>query len=74
MYLVTSQSTVGVFNGVKKVQATIIADSSSDLPTYNNCKGVDGELTLGSMAFIAGSGDVYSMTSNGIWHKIGGNT
>ena len=72
MYLVTSKSIIGVFSGVTKVQATIIADTASDLPAYNNCKGVDGELTLGSMAFIASTGKVHSMTSNGVWHEVGG--
>ena len=73
MYLVNSQQTIGVIEGKKKVQVTIVADTASDLPEYNKCNGVDGELTLGSMAFVTGSGKAYAMTSNGTWNEIGGN-
>lgn len=70
MYYVKDQHCIGIFNGVKKVSAEIYADTLSDLPAYNNCNGVDGELTLGTTAVIAGSGDKYMLNSTGEWNEV----
>ena len=69
MYIVKEQHLVGVFNGVKKYSAHIQADSVSDLPSYLNCKGIDGELTLGTSAIIADDGTKYLMNSSGEWKE-----
>ena len=69
MYIVKEQHLVGVFNGVKKYSAFIQADTSSDLPTYTECNGIDGELTLGTSAVVAEDGTKYLMNSNGEWKE-----
>lgn len=71
MYFVREQYSRGKFNGVNKVAAVIDADTASDLPAYNACKGVDGELTLGTIAFVAEEVAFYALTSDGEWHKQG---
>lgn len=53
MYFVKEQYSRGRFDGVNKIAAVIDADIFTELPEYNNCKGVDGELTLGTIAFVA---------------------
>lgn len=70
-YFVKDQYVVGKFNNVTKVAAVINADSASDLPSYDNCNGVDGELTLGTIAFVADEVEFYGLTSDGTWHKHG---
>lgn len=71
MYFVGDQYSRGKINGVNKIAAVIDADTASDLPDYNNCKGVDGELTLGTIAFVASEVEFYGLTSDGVWHKRG---
>lgn len=71
MYFVRDQYSRGKINGVNKIAAVIDADTASDLPDYNNCKGVDGELTLGTIAFVASEVEFYGLTSDGVWHKRG---
>ena len=71
MYLVREQYSRGKFNGVNKIAAVIDADTSAELPEYNDCIGVDGELTLGTIAFVAEEVAFYALTSDGEWHKQG---
>lgn len=69
MYYVKDSYVVGVVNGVKKISAVIDADTASDLPAYNNCKGIDGELTLGTTAVVVSEGTRYLMNSSGEWKE-----
>lgn len=71
MYFVRNQYSRGKINGVNKISAVIDADTASDLPAYDACKGVDGELTLGTIAFVADEVAFYALTSDGEWHKQG---
>lgn len=71
MYFVREQYSRGRFESANKIAAVIDADTASDLPAYNACKGVDGELTLGTIAFVADEVKFYGMTSDGEWHKQG---
>lgn len=71
MYLVREQYSRGKFDGVNKIAAVIDADTSAELPEYNDCTGVDGELTLGTIAFVAEEVAFYALTSDGEWHKQG---
>ena len=71
MYFVREQYSRGKFENVNKIAAVIDADTASDLPAYNACKGVDGELTLGTIAFVADEVAFYALTSDGEWHKQG---
>lgn len=71
MYFVREQYSRGKFEGVNKVAAVIDADTSAELPEYNDCTGVDGELTLGTIAFVAEEVAFYALTSDGEWHKQG---
>lgn len=71
MYFVKEQYSRGKINGVNKIAAVIDADTASDLPEYNNCRGIDGELTLGTIAFVADEVVFYGLTSSGVWHKQG---
>lgn len=71
MYFVREQYSRGMFNGVNKIAAVIDADTAEDLPAYNDCTGVDGELTLGTVGFVAAEVAFYAMTSDGEWHKQG---
>lgn len=71
MYFVRDQYSRGKINGVNKIAAVIDADTASDLPDYDNCNGVDGELTLGTIAFVADEVEFYGLTSDGTWHKHG---
>lgn len=70
-YYIRDFYVVGKFDGVTKVAATINADTADDLPDYNDCNGVDGELTLGTIAFVADEVEFYGLTSDGTWHKHG---
>lgn len=70
-YFVRDSFMVGKFDGVNKIAAVIDADTASDLPEYNDCTGVDGELTLGTIAFVADEVAFYALTSDGEWHKQG---
>lgn len=71
MYFVRDQYSRGIINGVNKITAVIDADTADDLPDYNDCNGVDGELTLGTIAFVANEVEFYGLTSDGTWHKHG---
>ena len=71
MYFVRDQYSRGKINGVNKIAAVIDSDTASDLPDYDNCNGVDGELTLGTIAFVADEVEFYGLTSDGTWHKRG---
>lgn len=71
MYFVREQYSRGKFDGVNKIAAVIDADTAEDLPEYNDCTGVDGELTLGTIGFVAAEVAFYAMTSDGEWHKQG---
>lgn len=71
MYFVREQYSRGKFDGVNKIAAVIDADTSTELPEYNDCTGVDGELTLGTIAFVAEEVAFYALTSDGEWHKQG---
>lgn len=69
MYLVKEQHSIGTFNGVNKIAAVIDADTVSDLPLYNSCNGVDGELSLGTVATVVSEGTKYLMNSSGEWKE-----
>lgn len=71
MYFVREQYSRGKFDGVNKIAAVIDVDTSAELPEYNDCTGVDGELTLGTIAFVAEEVAFYALTSDGEWHKQG---
>jgi len=71
MYFVHESHMVGNFSGTKKFAAVIFADEKTDLPAYNECAGIDGELTLGSIALVASEATFYTMTSDGEWHVNG---
>ena len=69
MYYVRDQFVQEKKNGVNKIAAVIDADTFTDLPAYNECKGVDGELTVGTVALVADECCFYSLTSSGTWNK-----
>ena len=69
MYLVKSQYSVGKINGVNKIIAEIYADTEADLPDYDKCKGVDGELFLGSLCYAVQDAEMYALNSNGVWYQ-----
>lgn len=69
MYFVKDQTQIGVFNGVKKIAAYIYADTVDDLPVYNHCNQVDGELSIGTRAVVAADGSKYMMSSSGEWKE-----
>lgn len=70
MYFVKEQHSIGKYNGVNKVAAQILADTADDLPEYNDCSGVDGELSLGTFALTA-DGKLFSINSSGTWIEQG---
>ena len=57
----------GIVNGVNKLRAEIMVDSSSDLTTTVGA----GTLTAGSIAWDVSTGDFYGLDSDGTWHKQG---
>ena len=57
----------GFENGVNKLRAEIMVDSSSDLTTTVGA----GTLTAGSIAWDVSTGDFYGLDSDGTWHKQG---
>ena len=69
MYFVKDQTQIGIFDGVKKIAAYIYADTVDDLPAYNHCRQVDGELSIGTRAVVAADGSKYMMNSSGEWKE-----
>lgn len=68
-YFVKESHMVGNFNGTKKFAAEIFADEETDLPDYDDCTGIDGELTLGSVALVVKSGEACALSTDGKWYR-----
>lgn len=67
---VNYQSYAATSDGRRRVIAEIFADNVSDLPEVNDIKGYT--LSMGSIAYVIATGELYVLGSDGIWYTSGG--
>ncbi|MCM1316538.1 MAG: hypothetical protein NC205_00435 [Prevotella sp.] len=61
---------IAYVNEISHIIGEIFVDDVSELPTPD---GIDGyELVQGSVAYVVKSGELFIMSSDGIWHTTNG--
>ena len=61
---------IAYVNEISHIIGEIFVDDVSELPTQN---GIDGyKLVQGSIAYAIKSGELFIMSSDGIWHTTNG--